>query len=181
MADEERRERKHSNRHGRRGKRHVPRKPPAPPFFKRFWFEIVAFLFLGLGIFLLVERLQIKAILWRWILRAGELLTAAGSAIGRWFADNVIAVEKSDLVGMALIFVALSMIASRLRARAIARHPPPVLKEECPECQADMVRAPRRFSHRVLEYLLWIRIRRYACVKCAYRTASWHRLREEEE
>jgi hypothetical protein len=181
MADEERRQRRHSTRHGRRGKRHASRKPPEPSFFRRFWFEILAFLFLGLGIFLLVERLEIKVILWRWILRVGETVAAVAAAIGSWFADNVLVIRTSDLAGITLIFIALSMIAVRLRGRAIARHPPPVLKQECPKCQADMVRAPRRLSHRLLEYLLWIRIRRYGCTKCSYRTASWHRLREEDE
>ena len=180
MADEERRRTKHSPRHGRRSKRHGPSQPRKPSFFKRFWFEILALLFLSLGIFLLIERLQIKAILCSWVLGAVGIIASTASAIGHWITENLIAIEKSDLVGAALILVALSMMVYRLRARAIARHPPPILKEECPKCSGDMVRAPRRASHRLLEWALWIRIRRYACSKCSFRTTSWHRLREEE-
>jgi hypothetical protein len=180
MADEARGKENHSGRRSHRSRRHGHPQARRPSFFRRFWLEILAFLFLASGIFLLVERLKIKAILWGWILRVAEIVAAIGSAIGHWVTQHLITVEKSDLVGAGLILVALLMIASRLRARAIARHPPPVLKEECPKCSADMVRAPRRLSHRLLELALWIRIRRYACSKCSFRTASWHRLREEE-
>ncbi len=180
MADEERDQGDHSRKRRRRSRRHEHSHPRRPAFFKRFWFEILAFFFLASGIFLLVERLQIKAILWGWILRIVEIVAATGSAIGHWITQHLITVEKSDLVGVGLILVALLMIGSRLRARAIARHPPPALKEECPKCSADMVRAPRRLAHRLLEFALWIRIRRYACSKCSFRAASWHRFREEE-
>jgi hypothetical protein len=180
MAVEERPKSRHSRNRSHRSRRHAHREPRGPAFFERFWFELLALFLLALGIFLLVERLQIKVILWGWILRLVELIAMIGSAMGHWISQHVITIEKSDLVGAGLILVALLMIASRLRARAIVRHPPPALKEECPKCKADMVRAPRRFSHRLLEYALWVRIRRYACSKCSFRAASWHRLREEE-
>jgi hypothetical protein len=180
MADEERRRENHSKKRGQRSRHRAHPHRRRPSFFKRFWFEILAFVLLASGVFLLVERLQIKAILWRWILAVVELIATISSAMAHWISQHVITIEKSDLVGAGLILVALLMIGSRLRARAIVRHPLPALKEECPQCKADMVRAPRRLSHRLLEYALWIRIRRYACSKCSFRTASWHRLREEE-
>ena len=180
MAVEERPKSKHSRNRSHRSRRHAHREPRGPSLFQRFWFEILALALLALGVFLLVERLQIKSIVWKWLVRVGELVAAIGSVIGHWISQHLITVEKSDLVGAGLILVALLMIVSRLRARAIVRHPPPALKEEYPKCQADMVRAPRRLCHRLLECALWIRIRRYACSKCSFRTASWHRPREEE-
>jgi hypothetical protein len=135
---------------------------------------------LASGIFLLVEQLEIKRNVLAWLSAAAEIIVWTGSAIGRWITDNIISIRPSDLLGIGLIGIALLMIAFRARARAIARHPAPVLKEECPQCKADMVRAPRRLSHRLLEYALWVRIRRYACSKCSFRAASWHRLREED-
>ena len=180
MADEAGPSKRRAKSRRRRSRRERRQEPPEPSFLQRFWFELLAALFLALGVFLLVERLNIKQILWRWLVAAWEGVLNMGSAASHWIARNVIAVEKSDLVGIALITVALVMIGFRLRGRAIARRPPPPLKEECPKCKADMVRAPRRFSHRLLEYGLWIRIRRYACSKCSFRTVSWHRLREEE-
>jgi hypothetical protein len=135
---------------------------------------------LASGIFLLVEQLEIKKNVLAWLRAAAEIIVWTGSSIGRWITDNIISIRPSDLLGIGLIGIALLMIAFRARSRAIARHPAPVLKEECPQCKADMVRAPRRLSHRLLEYALWVRIRRYACSKCSFRTASWHRLREED-
>ena len=179
MADEERRGKKRSRRN-HRSKRSHRSESRRPSLVRRFWFEIVTFLLLAAGIFLLVERLEIKQILWQWICTAAGAIAEIATWCGQWIARNVISVQKSDLVGGALILVALLMIAFRLRGRAISRHPSPALKEECPRCKADMVRAPRRMSHRLLELFLWIRIRRYACSKCSFRTASWHRLREEE-
>lgn len=171
----------HSARRDSSGKRHhrsrahSEKKPPGPlrRFLGKFWFELVALTILSLGIFLLVERLEIKLLVYRALVQwVGMVARAASSA---WVAISSVLtrLKGSNLVGIVFVAIALMMIAYSLRLRAIARHPDLPADKDCPRCHREIHRLPRRRMERVMELLLWIRIRRYGCSQCAFETSVW--------
>jgi len=163
------------------GKRHhrpdasPEKKQPGPVsiFVGKFWFELVALTILSLGIFLLVEHLQIKVLISRALVRWAGIAVDAASSAWAVISSVLTRVERSDLVGIVLVVIALLMIAYSLRLRAIARHPDVPADKECPRCHRDIHRLPRRLLVRVTELLLWIRIRRYGCSKCSFKVSVW--------
>jgi hypothetical protein len=147
-----------------------PRKEEKPSFFDTYWFELTVVALLGLGTFLLLERLQIKAVVYRFVVRVAggtwARVRSAGRAALDWFHE----VETSDLVGFALIITAFILMFWKLRLRALKRH---AHISNCPACGADMHRIRSRPSHRVLELVLWVRVLHYSCCKCPFRTTVW--------
>ena len=141
---------------------------------RRYWFELTAFGLFALGIFLLVEQLEIKAFIWRTLVNLAGVVRGAASGLLNFFEG----IKKSNLVGIVLIVVAAGMIAISLRRRAIARHPRLPLEDECPECHRDLDRLKRRWVERLLGFVLRIRIKRYHCSKCSFQASVWQSYRE---
>jgi len=183
QSEQSRRKRHHSSgkRHHRPNARPEKKQPgPVRTFLGKFWLELVALAILSLGIFLLVEHLQIKLLIWRTVVRwAGMAANAASSA---WAVISTVLtrVERSDLVGIVLVGIALLMIAYSLRLRAIARHPDMPADKQCPQCHGEILRLSRRLLERVTELLLWIRIRRYGCSKCSLKISVWKSRRADD-
>jgi len=168
-------------RHHSSGKRHhrtrtrPEKKPPGPvrAFVGRFWFELVALTILSLGIFLLVEDLEIKLLVYGAIVRWVGMVARAAASAGGAISSVLARLKRSNLVGIVLVVIALLMIAYSLRLRAIARHPDVPADKECPRCHREIHRLPRRLLDRATEFLLWIRIRRYGCSKCTFKKSVW--------
>ena len=147
---------------------------------RRFWFELLAAALLTLGVFLLVEQLQIKAILWRTLAGWANSISSTAYELWRRSLGVLVSAERSDLVGVALVLVGLGMITTRLRRRAIERHPELIREHECPTCRRDLYRVRRRPVDRLMEFLFWIRMSRYRCSKCSFHASVWRRRCELE-
>jgi hypothetical protein len=140
-----------------------------------YWFELCALVLLGVGIFLLVERMKIKTAVYRFLVACVRSL---GSALN-WLWERILyvsnEVEKSDIVGVILVIVALWMIAHRSRLRAITRHPDMDQLEGCPRCGGELRRVKRTLASRLTGLLLWVSVRCYECAKCTFRHSSWQK------
>jgi len=145
----------HSHRHSRHRS-----------WWQEYRFEIIVLALLGLGIFLLVEKLEIKAFIFRQLRRL-ILGTATNiSSLANRLFELLREVETSDIVGILLILTALGMIFYRLRNRYILRHGP---LRNCLKCGSDMHRIHRRLRHRILGVILWADVRYYSCKKCTFK------------
>jgi len=154
-------------RHSR--SRKAKKKPPTLGFFKQNQIEIVGGLLLLLGVFLLVENLEIRATLY------GKLVWLV-SAFGQLFSaviGSVRGIEFSDFVGIALVIGGVVLLGHRFRSRMISRQATLDSTVECPKCGDAMKRAPRQLGHQVLAFLLYVRIKRYTCSKCPGRGTLW--------
>ncbi|HUT12955.1 MAG TPA: hypothetical protein VMY42_20840 [Thermoguttaceae bacterium] len=162
----------------RQKKQHEKKSHSDPSFFKKYRFEISVGVFLALGFFLVIERMQIKSTLlagFTWLVRAvHNSLAGLGNGISSVFTDF----ETSDIVGAVLILVALGMVAHRIRARVLANHPD--LQEDCPKCGGNLDRIRCDPAHRLLGTLLRVRIRHYSCRNCASKTSAWVRKSERK-
>ena len=138
-------------------------------FIKYYRFEIFALFLLLLGIFLLVERLEIKTVIYNQSLG----LMQYANEIWSIFVSAIVGVQKSDLVGLILMLVSVMLIAWRVRFRAIQKYKHLDDLAGCPECGQNLRRLSKKKRHRILELLFRVRIRRYSCEKCHFQASPW--------
>ena len=136
-------------------------------FIREYNYEITIVVLIALGIFLLVEDLEIKHYMYlglRWFLfSVGDII--------KGIRDNVILLlekdlfELSDLVGISLILFALYLAAKRWRDREIERYPD---MKECPDCGGKLQRVQRTPKQKIISFLYVAQVKHYSCRSCAY-------------
>lgn len=152
----------HSPHH--RSSRHKKRKEPT--IWREYRFEITVVVLMALGIFLLVEEMEIRQTIWHWL---GIILSATAHGL-RGFFNTVLNtlgnMRASNIVGIVLIVIALAMMYTRARNRIIRQNN---YMFDCPKCGNDLQRIHRTRWHKVLELLLWTNIRHYQCKECSFK------------
>ncbi len=140
-------------------------KPKRKLFYQEYNFEITVVLLIALGVFLLVEELEIKHYLYEFI---KIIFFTIGNFIKLLRDGSIFIIDKfeiSDLVGISLILLALFLIANRWRERMIERHS--VLKY-CPDCNVDLQRIKRDFYQKVTVFIYFLTVKNYHCKSCNY-------------
>lgn len=151
-----------------------------PSFLRKFWAEISAVCLFGLGVFLLVEKMQIKAIIWRWLVASyqGTVTFVHGGlhAVYNWFAP----IEVSDFVGVGLIFASIVIMIYAFRERAIGRSLPLTDGSHCLKsgCDGTFKRSRRNHVDRFTQSILRISVRPYSCRDCSHRVVIWAHRRD---
>ena len=141
-------------------------KPKRKLFYQEYNFEITVVALIALGVFLLIEDLEIKHYLY-------EFIKIIFFTIGRFIKllrnGSIFIINKfeiSDLVGISLILLALFLIANRWRERMIERYS--VLRN-CPDCNGDLQRIKRDFNQKVTGLLYFLTVKNYHCKSCKYK------------
>ena len=136
------------------------------PFYEEYNFEIMVVFLLGLGIFLLVEDLEIKAYLYNMI----RTIFLFIEKFIQSFRDGIFYVvgefETSDLVGISLIFFAMFLVANRWRERMIDRFSS---LKECPECRSHLHRIQKTSGQRMTSMFYYVDVKHYSCKSCGYK------------
>jgi len=129
-------------------------------FFGEYKIEIAIVSLFALGIFLLLERLEIKKAIYLWLRHNAVIAYRLVKGVWRSVRD----VQGSDMVGILLILVALYLILLRFRVRILQFYPH---RGDCPRCGATSVRrVPRTILHRAFQILLTAEIKRFRCLDC---------------
>jgi len=153
-----------------RKKRDRRKKKKEQSFCDTYWFEMTVVTLMGMGIFLILEELEIKAAVYHFVVDhfvgAWTYIRSTGRSVLDWIRQ----VKTSNMVGFTLIVIAVVMMLWKLRLRAFKRHPHITL---CPVCGADLHRIHCTFRQRIQELFLWLRITHYSCCKCPFRTTVW--------
>jgi len=152
------------------GRRHHRAEPRWRIFLRQYRFELIWLSVVALGVFLILERMNIRVTLFRWV-RDG--ISAAVHAIEH--VDNVILAfvrntTLSDAIGYVLILGALVAIAWRTRWRLMRT--PSWTTIRCPQCDSEIHRVHRRVRDRFVGLL--IPVNRY---RCTNRECRWTGLR----
>ena len=140
-------------------------KPKRKLFYQEYNFEITVVLLIALGVFLLIEELEIKHYLYEFI---KIIFFTIGNFIKLLRDGSIFIIDKfeiSDLVGISLILLALFLIANRWRERMIERYS--VLKN-CPDCNGDLQRIKRDFNQKMIGYIYFLTVKNYHCKSCNY-------------
>ena len=147
-------------------KRKVTKKEKAIPIFKKYTFEIkIVFLF-TLGVFLLVENLEIKKYIYLLLLKI--LFIMRDSVIH--FRDLIISfiqqIEVSDIVGISIIIYVMYLILDRWREKIVDRYS---ILNNCPKCNGDLHRIRKPLNHKLISYIAFLQIKYYQCKLCDFK------------
>ena len=146
-------------------KRKKPNTKKEVSFFKEYNFELTVLGMFLLGVFLLVEKMEISQTLFK-IIKATIFLFADFIKSIRDSIYNILSwLELSDLVGVILILFALYLIALRIRVRLQMLYPKVY---ECQNCdnKNKLKRIPKRLKHRIIHFALRLRVYYYQCDDC---------------
>ena len=137
-------------------------------FISEYNYEITIVVLIALGIFLLVEDLEIKHYMYlglRWFLFSiGDII--------KGIRDNVILLlekdlfELSDLVGISLILFALHLAAKRWRDREIERYSELSI---CPNCGGKLQRIQRTPKQKIISFFYVAQVKNYSCRECEFK------------
>ena len=123
--------------------------------------EILALLVVLFGIFLLVERLEIRQSLWAGLSWLTAFLRQTGTTFVNGLVAYITSFTLSDLTGWFLIFTTSVFIIWRIRFRfSRSSH---WEAGECPRCGKKLHRVHRTILDRLLSWTLLPRARRYYC------------------
>jgi hypothetical protein len=139
-------------------------------FLSQWRVELLIGLLIGLAIFLLVERMQIRQTLLGWLRQALGFLESFGGSLAHKAVSFLRNTTLSDLTGYVLLLIALVVVAWRVRWRLI--HAPRFSVLKCPHCQGELHRVHRRTIDRVVS--LYVPVARY---RCRTRDCMWTGLR----
>ena len=142
-------------------------KPRRNSFHKEYSFEIKVILLFTLGIFLLVEDLEIKQYMFKAI---RVIFFTIGLGI-KWFRDSILFLikqfEVSDIVGMSLILYVVYLVANRWRDRMIDRY---MDLEFCPQCgNGEIQRIKKNWKHKILGIIYFAKVKHYQCKQCGHK------------
>ena len=127
--------------------------------FREYRVELVATLMALLGIFLLVERMQIRVTILSFMRAAWRTVSGAVWAVVSAVVNRILHTTVSDLTGLVLIILAILIVLRRLRLRLLSRLQN---RRACPVCGGELRRTHRRRWDRLLS-LLVVRVARYRC------------------
>ena len=137
-------------------------------FISEYNYEITIVVLIALGIFLLVEDLEIKHYMYlglRWFLFSiGDII--------KGIRDNIILLlekdlfELSDLVGISLILFALHLAAKRWRDREIERYSELSI---CPNCGGKLQRVQRTPKQKIISLFYVAQVKNYSCRECEFK------------
>ena len=141
-------------------------KPKNKAFHKEYSFEIKVIILFTLGIFLLVEDLEIKNYIYAFI---RTIFFTIGSGV-KIIKDLTIFLikqfEVSDIVGISLILYVMFLIANRWRERIIDRH---TSLTSCMKCGGDIKRVRKNWKHKALGILYFVSVKHYQCKSCMHK------------
>jgi hypothetical protein len=137
-------------------------------FLREYRVEVTAVLLALLGVFLLVERMQIRVTVLR-IMRS--VWRAASGAVGAAVSAvvyHVLHTTTSDLIGVVLIVLAIVIVLWRVRLRLTQR----LSGRTCPVCGGELRRSHRRWQDHLLSLLVPV-----ARFRCRNEECRWEGLR----
>ena len=145
-------------------KRKVISKRSTNSLFHEYNFEIKVTSLMALGIFLLVENMEIKHFIYEIIRNVAFSFGDLVKLIGSIFLVLIKKIEISDLVGISIIFYVLYLVAERQRERLIKRFSG---VSDCPECQGDLRRVKKSVKHKIMSYIYFVNVKNYRCKDCS--------------
>ena len=146
-------------------KRKKPLDKKRESFYKEYNFEITVLSMIILGVFLLVEQMEISQTIFNFVKKIIFLFADMIKAIRDKFYEIFNWIEVSDLVGLILIGFAGFLITIRTRIRLLTKYQK---IRECPECKPGfkLKRIQKKLKHRIIHIILRLRIYNYQCQNC---------------
>jgi hypothetical protein len=137
---------------------------------RQYRFELTWLIVVALGLFLVLEQMNIRASLARWFREAVARLFSGFQQFDNGLVAFLARVSISDVVGFLLLTAAVVAVLLRLRWRLLNNAA--LATVTCPKCGGPIHRVHRTTSDRFLS--LYVPVRRY---RCHSPDCGWHGLR----
>ena len=146
-------------------KRKKPLDKKKKSFLEEYNFEIIVISMIILGVFLLVEQMEISQTIFNFVKKIIFLFADMIKTIRDKFYEIFNWIEVSDLVGLILIGFAMLLITIRIRIRLLTKYQK---MNECPECKPGfkLKRIQKKLKHRIINIILRLRVYNYQCQNC---------------
>jgi len=135
--------------------------------WRHYKFEIIWAAIVAAGLFLILEDMNIRETLLRWLRNAGAALFRGSAQLGGQVGQTFQRLTASDLLGYLLVIAAVVALVWRVRWRF--RHSEAFTALHCPRCGGNIHRKHRNIGDRLIS--IAVPVRRYRCVnsECRWR------------
>lgn len=140
-------------------RRQTKRPSPVREFWRKYRVELVGLLAIVIGLFLLVEQLNIRRSIATWFRRIVASGLAGFQNLDVRISHLLSRISISDFLGLVLILGALAAVLARLRYRLL--NDPKLTGDGCPRCGGSIHRVHRKWYDRVIS--VYVPVRRYRC------------------
>lgn len=168
-------QRKHRRRHTHREHDGRKSRPRRLQVFWDFKYELLALVFIGGGIFLLVAPFKIST----WLFGLARQALTCLKDIAVWLIELLGSIDKSDVGGVVLLACAAGLIGLDIRTRILRRHERYGSEPLC-SCGSQMHRLRSTFFQQVLAWMFRVRIKRFFCSNCSRQLALWRTPHESD-
>ncbi len=138
---------------------------------REYTVELVAGFLALLGVFLLVEQMEIRITIIRLLRLAWRAIRRTTGRSVEAVISRISGITTSDFLGLLLIALAVAVILWRVRVR-LSQH---LAGRTCPVCGSDLRRRHRRWWDRVLSIL--VPVGRF---RCKNEDCNWEGLRVQK-
>ena len=135
-------------------------------FIREYDYELTAIFLILLGIFLLIEDLEIKEYLYDFFQNIFSSIVYVITKIINIFVLIIKQFETSDIVGIVLTFMGFYMLLKIWRDRQISRYS---YLQNCPQCGGNLRRIPRTSKQKLSGFIFGSKIKHYSCNICDYK------------
>jgi hypothetical protein len=139
-------------------------------FLSAYRFEVLWLFVVFLGVFLVLEQMDVRATLLRWLKAAEQPAMRGITRIGRAVLLFIERTTVADAIGYVLILGAFAAILLRFRWRLMRA--PSLTTTRCPKCNVAIQRTHRRALDHALSW--FVPVRRY---RCSNHECGWRGLR----
>jgi hypothetical protein len=151
--------------------RRMRRRPDRQRGWRTIWqhykFELIWLAIVAVGLFLIIEEMNIRETLFRWLRSAAAALFQGSTQLSRQVGQTLQRLTTSDLLGYLLVIAAAVALVWRVRWRF--RHSEAFTALRCPRCGGNIHRKHRNIGDRLIS--IAVPVRRYRCVnsECRWR------------
>ena len=134
-------------------------------FIREYRPELIAALMALLGIFLLVEQMDIRVTIFRIMRLVWRTVGETVADVVRTVIYSILHIRPSDLLGVVLILLSIVIVLWRVRVRLIQR----MTGSICPVCGGDLRRSRRDRLDRLVSLVLPVRPYRCRNSECRWK------------
>ena len=134
-------------------------------FIKKYYFEVIVFLLIILGLFLLIEDFDLKLFIQSIFSEIYQLLKNSYTFLLGSFSGGLKLIKLSNLLGFIILFFSFILVLRRWKNRILSNS---ISSKECIKCESLSNRVKTSIKSKVLEFIFKLKIRKYQCRKCNF-------------
>ena len=126
-------------------------------------FELLIAFLIIVGTFLLLEDFELKIFLKNTLNQTYEGIKNIAFLSLSFIYEFILKIESSDIIGLILIFSAITLMFLRWRNNLIYKYSS---SEFCFNCNGKLQRIKRKIKIKIFAFLIRLKVEKYQCIDC---------------